>query len=91
MGAVDDKRLLILVLDQAGSDKLLHHVRRELARLHILCQLHDLLLQRTNLVILLSVIYFFLGCCFFLGLDLRLGPTALAGDLKHVCRNTFAD
>ena len=73
------------MFDKASSDKLLHHVSRELARLHVVRELHDLLLQQMNLLVLLRDVFFLLGCSFFLCLNLRLSPATLTGDLQHVC------
>ena len=84
MGAVDDELILVFVLDQASSNKLLHHIGGQMSGLDVLLQLHHLLLEGMNL----SIFEIFGGLSFIgsflFGLDLGLGPSSLAGGLQHV-------
>ena len=91
VGAVDDERVFVLVLDQAGAHELLHHVSSQLAGLGIFLELHDLLLQHVDFIIFGLLLQFLLLLVLLLLLDLLLGAAALARGLQHVGGHAFGD
>ena len=52
MRAMDNELVLLLVLNKASTHELLHHVGGKLPGLGVLLELHDLLLQGMDFVIL---------------------------------------
>ena len=78
-----------IVLDDSSADELLHHFGGERAGLHVFLQLHDLLLQRMDFIILRGLFGLLLrGLCLVL-LDLLLGAAPLRGCLQHVRRDAL--
>ena len=79
------------MLDDAGVDHLLHEVSRRIARLHVLLESHDLLLELVDLLDPGLIICFLLGCRFLVGLDLSKSTSPLARDLQHVGRDSLGN
>ena len=90
-GAVQGELTVFFLLDKSTVDKLWHQVSGNLASLIFLLELEHLLLKLLNLSKFGLGICLFLCLCLLLSFDLRLGSSALAGHLKHICRNTFGD
>ena len=81
---MDDELSLVLVLDQASTDELLHHVSGQLPGLVQLLELLDLLLQDPDLDLFLGRVLLLLELLLLVGLDLGHGAAPLAGGLQHV-------
>ena len=84
MRAMNNELVLVLVLDQAGTDELLHHVSCQLTGLGFLLQLHNLQSKSFNLLVLVVLFDLFLQLGLLVCLDLSLGASSLARDLQHV-------
>jgi len=77
MGAMDDKVVLPVVLDQAILDELAHQVCCHLACCVILSELSKFLLELENLHLLILSIHLLLSSCFFVSFDLSLSSASL--------------
>ena len=87
--AMNDKLIFSLVLDETGGHELLHHIFGQLTGLGIFLKLHDLLLQSVDLIVFGSIFQLFVQLSLLVGLDLLLSPSAFAGGLQHVRRNSL--
>ena len=84
-GACSDRELVVRpVLDHAAVDHLGHEVRSRLARLVLLLQGLDLVLQLLDHGELGLDFFLLLRSCFLLGLDLGQGASTLGARLEHV-------
>ena len=88
---MDDELSLVLVLDQASTDELLHHVCGQLPGLVRLLELLDLLLQDSDLDLFLGRVLLLLELRLLVGLDLGHGAAPLAGGLQHFRGDALAD
>ena len=87
--AMNDELVLACVLHHASRDELLHHLGGQLPGLVRLLELHDLLLERLDLDVLLRLILLLLELGLLVGPDLRHGAAPLAGCLQHVGRDAL--
>ena len=79
------------MLDDAGVDHLLHEVGRSIARLHVLLELHHLLLELVDLLEPGLVLLFLERRGLLISLDLGESTSPFAGDLEHVRRDALGD
>ena len=87
--AMDNELITLLVFNETSTHELLHHVCGQLPSLGVLLEQHDLLLQSMDFLVFGVLFQFLLQLSLLIGLNLLLGPSALAGGLQHVGRNAF--
>ena len=88
-GAMDDEVVISFLLDQSVIDELAHQAVCHGPSLDIFLELHDLLLQGVDFLILCLVINLPLRCSRLLLFDLGLSAAPLAAGLQHVGRDAF--
>lgn len=88
-GTVDDEVVISFVLDQSIIDELAHQTVCHGPSLDIFLELHDLLLQGVDLLVLRLVFNLFQCRCCLLFFDLGLCSAPLAAGLQHVRRDAF--
>ena len=86
---MNDELVLVLVLDQAGADELLHHVGRQSTGLGILLELLDLESESVDLMVPGELFSLSLDHPRLVSSDLCQGPSPLAGPLEQVGRDSF--
>ena len=82
--AAHNPALVLVLLDQAGADELPHETGSIVADLVVVLQLGDSLLHGVELSHLGSSIGLLFCLSLLVSLDLRQGPSSLAGDLQHI-------
>ena len=88
-GAVNDKVVISVMLDQSILNELAHKAVGHRSGLDIFLELHDLLLENVDFLILRLVIDLLLCCSLLFFFDLGLSSAPLATGLQHVGRYTF--
>ena len=87
--AVDDKVVISFVLNQSILDELTHQTVGHCARLGLLLELHNLLLQGMDFLVLRLIVELSLRCSRLFLSDLGLGAAPLAAGFQHVSRYAF--
>ena len=89
MGTVDDEVVISFVLDQSVLNELAHQAVGHRPGLRFFLELHDLLLQGLDLLVLRQVVNLLLRSCRLFFFDLGLSSASLTAGLQHVGRYTF--
>ena len=89
LGAVDDEVVISFVLNQSVLNELAHQTVGHGTGLHLLLELHNLLLQGMDFLVLRLIVKLPLLCSRLFLFDLGLGAAPLAAGFQHVSRYAF--